>query len=664
MPSIHFRDLQHNLSEIYAALHAKPKDGPLQIEAVSSSSLYFQGYWSGRIIKFLDKIWSWICPPHAPVLVEKILNLSLTTLFDHAVHSAYDVRQRRIWNHMREIDEIWKNTPQPPDFGKQRERYEHYLSKELQGSLEANSPIYMHDFDQRGQKLAGAHEVIGWRHTMINFHQATHLFWSLFVKNKEKNHEILKPLMHRLQPHSTLTDRPLYKALKREGRWMQMEGIMQQSIPVALFAKLSDPKTLTVNENRKLKLWVQALNRCKKSISSKLFSSVLKEVMNVIHLQGSSSLTLPDLLIWLDKEGCQIIHREDSAHLNWREKLLPGAAVECNGKRLILGAQLSPNKPVDDVYKIFELKNYPDYVVKIAHNRLQLLIDDQMAKSEEGHWGVRLVETVENLEDIEDDGDIHGLDNHGRCVVLEKLSSPFQSHLWSSKKMELSQDDENKALVFANHLFCMSQWKATPQNLSLSHLMWDKEGVLKSTRLLKKEDANYNQWEEFCEKAANGNLYVLNFLMNVSKLNEHKVGIYYREAVEHTLKTGKTDLIGRALPLGYRQEIYNEHIKKLCAEAQKLRHNSFKMILTELRKKRDYTDQQEVKLQQQVADKLLEYYRASPLPGKFLPDLKTRVIAGFTKHDAEFEFLPDAEDFQDYYQEKHQLMMDYNRHLA
>lgn len=661
MSEVHFSELQHNLSEIYAAMHAKPKNGQLQLAAAFSSCVYFQGYLTGRIVKFLNKIWSRIYPPRESLVVEKITNLAVTTFFDHAVHFAYDVRQRRIWNQMREIDESWKNSLHPPNFAKQCRRYEDYLLKELRGSVEADNPIYLDDFIEKGKIAANPQEVKEWRHAIINFHQATHLFWSLFVKNNKDNIELKKPIKDFLQPHSTLADRPLYKALKKEGRWVQMEGVMQQSIPVALFAKLSDPKSLTVNENKRLKTWIQTLNQCQKSISPKLFVCVLKEVMNVIHLQGSSSLTLAELLLWLDREGCQIIHQEDPAHMDWREKLRAGDVIECNGKQLILGKQLSPDKLIDDDFKIFELKNYPNYVVKIANNRLRLLLENQKAKNEEEHWGVRLVETIANLEQDKNKSEIHGLDDQGCCVVQEKLSSSFAGHSWLSHKMELNQEEEDKALIFANHLFCMHQWKATPQNLSFAHLMWDKNGNLKSTRLLKKGGANYNEWEAYCEKAANGNIYVLNYLMHVSKLHEHKVGVYYREAIEHTLKTGKTDLIGRPLPLGHRQENYNQHIKKLCAEAQEIRESCLKIVIAHLRKKKQYSYQQESKLQKLVADKLLQIYRASPMPGRFLPDFKERVIAGFTGHDIELPILPTPKDFQDYYQEKHLLMMKYNQ---
>lgn len=658
MQAPHFHSLQANLSEIYAALHSKPDQDELPLEAASSTRVYYKGCLTGQFFQISNQVWQWIQPHQTALSLENVLQLIITSLFDQAVHCAYGARQRRIWNNMRQIDQIWKDTLQPKDFAEQRDRYASYLAEEHEGSVEADNPIYLVEFEERGRILLSAQEEKAIRHTIVNFHQATYVFWSLFIQDEEDNAFIRQPLMHLLKNVSTLTDRPLFKALEKEGSWVQMEGIMQQAIPVDLLAKLKGEYSLTVAENRHLKRWLHTLNQRQEFISPKLFSSILQEIMNVIQLQGSSTLTLPDLLSWLDQQGCPLLFREDSPHLYWREKLSPGDKIDCNGKELVLGKQLSPPKLINDRFKIFDLENYPDYVVKIANNRLLLLMEAQKASNEEEHWGVRLVETIENLEEDEDSF-TSGLDHQGRCIVLEKLSSPFSDIEWTSTEFKLTKEDERGALVLANHLYCMVQWKAAPQNLSLSHLMFDKEGDLKSTRPLKKGAANYNEWEAFCEKGAKGNPYVLNFLMYVSQLNEHPVAVFYREAVEHVLKTGKTNLIGRTLPLGHRQDFYNQHIKKLCAQALELRENCLKIVVAQLRIKGEYSLKREARLQQSAADKLLKFYLSSPTPGRFAPDLEQQVIGSMDRSSIVIPLhLPD--DVEDYYQEKIELMIKYN----
>lgn len=446
---------------------------------------------------------------------------------------------------------------------------------------------------------------------------------------------------------------------------MRMEGIIQQPIPVALFAKLDDPDQLTVEEIRTLRLWLQTLNECHKSISLKLLSVVLNDVMTVIHLQGSSSLTLQDLLCWLDKQGCDPLHREDPAHLHWRDGLESGDAVMCNGKELVLGNLLSAQKSIDDEFKVFEIDNYPDYVVKIANNRFRLLIEDMQGQNADAHWLIRPVEKVANLEADDTKPSVDGLDREGRCVVLEKLHSPVSDIEWTSDAAELTDEDEKCALVLANHFFCMQTWRANAENISHQHLMFDSNGVLKSTRLLKKGPPNYNEWEMHCAEAAKDNPHVLAFLMSVSKLSEHKVGLYYREAVEKTLKTGeKIDFLSLPLPMDHRLLEYDAHVKQLCSKALDLIESCLKHVKTviaRLHKDKKYSKELEDDLRKKVADRLLHFYRASPAPGILAGDvLLEKVVESFSDPSWDDAVL-DIVDHSAYYEEKHELMMRFNR---
>jgi hypothetical protein len=645
-----FSHLQSNLIEIYAALQARTAADSLPLEASSSLSIYFSDSLIGKIWRIWNRVWS----ISFETSTEDVLKSILTTQFDQAVHFAYRARQRRIWNSIQQINQVWRMKGS----ARQRDCYIHYLVKEIQN---AHSVVNLSEEDEKRPQLLTEQELKTQRHIIINFHQATAFFWSLFIKDKKENLLIRQPLVHLIPASATLHDPTFYKALKKEKYWVQMEGLMQQSIPIALLAKLSDPQKLTTKETRCLGQWVDRLNQCQSMISPRLFAYVLSEIIDIMRLQGSS-LTLSDLLIWLDQQGCLSIHQQDPAHLDWREGLKPGDIIECNGEKLSLGHQLSPDKRIKDTFKIFELNNYPHYVVKIAHNRFLLFLEDKKAKHEQEHWGVRYVETIHHFV-TERQNLVEGLDDQGRCVLLEKLSSPIDQHLWTSTKFELSPQDEKVALVLANHIFCMWQWKATAQQLSLAHLMWDKRGMLKSTRLLKKGPPNYQEWEDFCEKAAKKNVYVLSFLMHVSKLREHAIALYYREAVAYTLETGKTDLIGRPLPLEHRHEIYNQQIKKLCTQAQELTHNCLERVVAHLRRENRYSYKQEPELQKKVTERLLNFYWNFPTPGRFAPDLEDQVVLSLTQPSSKNGPLLDPLYAQAYYLKKYQQMMNNNQEI-
>ncbi len=307
--------------------------------------------------------------------------------------------------------------------------------------------------------------------------------------------------MHLILSDSLLVNHTLFKILKKEWQWVQMEGIMQQAIPIDLLAKINDLKSLTVNQNRELKLWVQALRQHQEVISPRLFASVVHEIMNVIHLQGTCSVVLSIFCFGSISKSAKFSIKRISHTWIGVKNLLPGDKIKCNGKELVLGNPLGAEKWVNNVYKIFELKEHPDWVVKIAHNCWLLLLDQKKE-----HWGVRLVQTVQNIETDGSKPNVSGLDSYGRCVILEKLNSSLASHTWISRKSVLAPEDEKVALVFANHIHYMSRYNITSPDFSLDHLMWDKNSQLKSTRPLKKGPGNYNEWESYCIKLAQENL--------------------------------------------------------------------------------------------------------------------------------------------------------------
>lgn len=651
-----FDDLQAQLSEIHAALLDKSyrgKELPLYAYGtVSKTNIVYQGSLSGRMIEAWDKTWY-----HNPHTLNSALDTILNTFFNHAVHTAFHGRLRRQWHHMRQIERTWKKVPSTQEKAEQRVHFISQLALELRGSVEENDRAYWIYFDNRSSDPFTEREERQHRQMIVNFHQATAIFWSFFLKDKHK--DLRKPLEPLLNASATLSDKIFYKVLKNERGWTQFEEVMQMPIPVSLFSKLHDPSSLSADEEEHLESWINRLNQCKNVISLKQLSVILKEAHSIIHLQGFSPLTLQDLLHWIDKQGCTILHCEDAAHMDWREKLQPGDKITCNGNELILGKQLSPDKPIDDECKVFELANFPDYVVKIANNRFRLLLEAKKAQDQEEHYGVRLVEKIANLETDPQLPAVDGLDREGRCVVLEKLSLPISDHQWTSDATELTQEDEKIALVLANHLFCMHQWFANAQNLSLSHLMFDQEGVLKSVRLLKKGPANYNEWEAHCLNASKDNPHVLTFLMRVSKLCEHAVAKYYRDAVAYTLKTGENDLLSRPLPLGHRESFYDKRISELCDQALELRRTTLQHVIARLRKKGEYSSQKEKDLQTKVSDRLQYFYNACPTPGILsTAQLQQQVLDSFT--DPNWQEPPLDPDESTYYEEKYDLMMSYN----
>ena len=100
---------------------------------------------------------------------------------------------------------------------------------------------------------------------------------------------------------------------------------------------------------------------------------------------------------------------------------------------------------------------------------------------------------------------------------------------------------------------------------------------------------------------------------------------------------------------------------ELCREALELRETCLKHVIAELRKKGNYSHKQQDALQIQVAERLLHFYSASHTPGILSPDQLLRdVVDSFSDPKWDDQIL-DPSDDSDYYQEKHDLMMSYNK---
>lgn len=639
--------LQANFAEIFAALDAAVEGQPLPLFSTSSSKIYYRGTWLGRAIH-------WMWASRDPLALDEAMKTIMTNCFNGCLERAYEGRRKRLWHHVRQIDRTLNSNISDAVLTAKIDRYVQFLTNES-----PRLPKVRRSAEPLTEDEERAH-----RHQTCNFHNAAYEFWSLFIKDDP----LKNLLMPFLEPASLLTNRSLFKAMTKEDRWVQLEGEMQQSIPIALFSKLHNPQSLTVNENVRLRSWVQRLNACRTSLPIDLIAKVFKEVIKIIRIQGDSPLTYADLIFWLDQQGCQSVREEDPVHLDWRAKLRPGETIFCNGIKLVLGRQLSPEKEIDDHFIVFELANSP-HVVKIAHNRFLLMVEDKQSNIEKMHWGFRLVEKIKNINEEGNEEIIDGLDEKGRCVVLEKLEVPFDRYKWTSTAPKLTQEDENYALPFANHLFCMKEWWASAQNLSLDHLMHDKMGVLKSTRLLRKGSPNYNEWEGHCIAAARGNPWVLSFLMHVSKLKDHPVAKFYQGAVEYTLKTGQTDLIGRDLPLDHREEVYERKVIELCNTAKELKKMCFEYVRSALQKtKKDpYSHEQKPQLEQEITRRLIQVYQASLTPGHLPYDETLEVIKASFASDADWRsskwtastinFL----EYRAYYDEKFDLMISHNK---
>lgn len=645
MPSA-LSDLKHNLPEIYASLSGLGVNAQLPLAVIAQNRVCHSHSWA----TLTDRLFGSAQSSEGAM---EVVRHTINGIFNQAVvQEAYAAYQQRVLNWVKLIGKGTQPEQDPPtaeNITNRKERYRQYMLSAFgcspgESSSDADALIQHFDAEISQAPLTSSRSV-EIRQQVTACSEATRPFWQLFMRRELSG--LAAPLQPLLNQGTAITNKTLYASFKRAQALIDLEGILGFDIPVEILAKLNEA-TLSIGENQQLEKFVTQLNLKKSEIGFKNFQHAMQEIVAIINIDGQHPTTLEKMIQKLEELHCELVHEEDPEHMEWREKLIPGSTVECNGEILRLGEELG-DKIVNNEHRVFALvgERHQGHVVKIARNCFQLRIEALKWADENHHWGVQPTQTI-------------AIDRDGRCVVMEKLANCLSDVKWESRAPRLHVNEERRVLTVANHIFCMHQWEGVPRHLDPQDLMFDSRGVLKTVRLLKKESFNYNILEYFCYLVAKGNAYILSFLMHVSRLNQHKVALFYKEAVEYTLRTGETNLLSLPQPTRYKNPLYDEHVERLCEQAKQLRIDCFVEAKALLRRQGNHHYAQDDQLKEAVYQRLLQFYKASGTPGTLADTLKDKVVQSFLQQNEEVLSVLQSESI-DYYNTSFQTMMEYNR---
>lgn len=476
---------------------------------------------------------------------------------------------------------------------------------------------WLHLLGKTDATLLSEERMIEIRQQIIACSEATLPFWKFFLKgDKECPHP--QQLLKRFDVTS-LTNSTTYYALKSMCKVINLEGLLEQDIPIVELAQLGTNKNLSDAQSKSLKKWMKALNRSTMSIS-KLMSALeaISEVIKMAH----PTFSLDQLILRLDEHNGNFFKQADFKHIKWREQLKAGDQVACNGVSYTLGSEIG-DKISSNEYRLFNISE--DTVMRIADNRVKLKLQAKKSNEDKWHWGVHLAEHAQN-----------GLDKNGKCEIIEKLHLPQ----WKSTSYAV-QDDRERLLAIASHLFYMQDQLSTPQGWKAESLMFGVDGEFKSTRLMPKGDFDYNALEAFCISTAKGNTHVVNYLMHVSQLAKNPVANFYREAVEYVFCHQQSGLIGIVLDRQYRRDIYNVHADKLCQKAIALISDCACFVRDHLLRAGKFTFDSENEFKKEICSRLLVLYKSSATPGTLATDQMKQDILDSFLTKKECEKIPD-----------------------
>lgn len=317
--------------------------------------------------------------------------------------------------------------------------------------------------------------------------------------------------------------KPILKACKRI---IDLEGISQGPLPLAVFKKVFRGKVLNAIDNKVLDRWIRKIDKTAKAPQYVHQGISAIAVLNKRKKNGVERPLNPCLLEkLLEDRGCKVFEKEDPRHLTWRSQLKEGDKLPFKKDEIILGKEINPSPADLDYNRVFSIANKPEEVALIGHNQAVL--------------GIRFLrQPTGNDFDIES-AQIQDVSEDGRIALMDRLL-PLNMNKWNSTGVELSPEDAISVKPLIEMLKKFVSKNITPSNFNPNSLMLDKQFRLKSLKQMKNGPFDFNALEEFAKQWAAGNMTVFKHLMHDSGLSKHYTAKFYYESIKNALKGDTT----------------------------------------------------------------------------------------------------------------------------
>lgn len=622
--------LKYQLSEFSSVMQKNNPNPSKDLESqelkfyiVSPSQVLDPSTLVGRIRILLDKLWKWLTSNNYQGTLQEPVDNIIHKLFDQVIKEAYEARQSYLANQIRLIETSFDLVTDNEVKAAQKQRYYSHLQTEL-GRSNAHLGGLAANFDSALQQTEVLSDtaVDALRHVVTNVSQAVEPFWSKMLHYKTTFASSLNPYIPNEPPKATeenpidwaIANSSLYRALSKEQSRIDLEGLMQQPIPVIELIKICDPnQALLESERRRLEKWIKELNGLSNKLRDKrmdvtaahLLKNALEELVRAISIQGRFQISVGLLINKLDDNDCTLMREEDSNHVAWRRKLKKGEVIRCEGVEYRLGDELVVEEPpavgqsLGERYKkrklnrhrVFEVQSTKEQnaeeqngsrlVVKIGSSPFDLLIGSH--RFAEFHCAIPGIKGV---------GEIKLTDDKRPVLFLERLPIHLSNYQWTSNQSRLDEQDEMILSRICSFLYCMFDWKKWVEGATIKRLGVDSADILTSLSWLEGVEDDYLAAEDFCVEAATKmgsfNPHALRYMMEVSGYSTHRMFEFYREKVTTMLKTGDLDLLNLSLPDGFNKPEYLKKIPPLLDQAQVLRTACLEEVVKSIDEKENF----------------------------------------------------------------------------
>lgn len=292
-------------------------------------------------------------------------------------------------------------------------------------------------------------------------------------------------------------DKPTLSIIKQ---LIDIENRIQSPFPWDLLSSLACGEELTPERENKIKKWIRKIEQLGDLITVTKLQQILDYYLS---LNPSGDLIVLECKL-LDLGLC-MLSAPDPLHMDWRNSLSPGMQFTLTDKTFTLKKELGKKENFNKT-RVFTLEESEKYVFISATNPFELA--HRQALIEKKQWALFPPR-------------FKGIDPLGRYAIIEAFPTPIKEARLNHEMM--------KTIARAFGFFIKNDMM--PNFLEVSNFRFDKNKLLRTTRLIEPVPLNIFDIAQFFDTLSDGNSEIYHFLLDKSQLASHPQWQYLNQEI-------------------------------------------------------------------------------------------------------------------------------------
>ncbi len=484
--------------------------------------------------------------------------------------------------------------------------------KEHQLNARRDNDIYLDQLlNIPGVEPLSEKEKIELKIRIFKYYYLVNPFWKIRKK------ELSGPIHERIQKIFSVA-LPKKKLLSQ--RLVQLESTTGQIFPLSTMQKLAKGEKLKRLERISLKSYLERIKVWKFSffkirpnetpeykVKVRFFHRLLKQLLELINSKNLGlDLNLPLLESKLCVLGLRIFENEDQDHVKWRESL-PGTEINFADQQITVGKQIGKKAEGADHHAVFEIKDKPGLLLRVAKNEAALGIEYYLIRQTQ--YGIPYIDYLH-------------YDKDGCYAIVERVTLTIDD---ISEQFVNHPSDFEVLYPIRDLLEELNTLKNTPDTLNIKEIGFTPSGNLRTFRWMKAGESNPPMIEKFVSDCAKGNQNFRSLLVRGSKMAVQENIKFYGSVLENAAEDRVIPVLrARVKHLEFNGNL-NEKGQALAERISYIKKECKEELLQE------YVVKNEKQLDQMINYCMKDYHRKHCLGSQLPRDFKATICSEVVK---------------------------------